>query len=99
MIAMLWQLLEQLLPALPSFIARFSVGFANGGIGWFTGTHETVASAFVDHRFVFFPSGFHQFFGLRDGRVHALIVLAIKTVNRTCDVFHFVCRVGRLAVK
>src|SRR5438477_11072858 len=41
-ITTLRQLLEQFLPAGPSFIARFSVGFANGGIGWFAQTHETV---------------------------------------------------------
>src|SRR6266568_1780512 len=87
MTEMLWQLFEQLLPARPCFVARFSVGFTHLWIIRFPGAHESVAAALVDHRFVFFPSGFHQFFGLRDGRVHALIVLAIKAVNRTCDVF------------
>ncbi|PYL22156.1 MAG: hypothetical protein DMF44_11955, partial [Verrucomicrobia bacterium] len=41
-ITTLRQLLEQFLPALPSFIARLSVSFANGGIAWFAHPHETV---------------------------------------------------------
>src|SRR5204862_8365028 len=58
-ITILRQLLEQFLPALPSFIARLSVSFANGGIAWFAHPHETVTSAFVDNWLIHFPSGFH----------------------------------------
>ena len=53
------QFFQQLLPASPGFVARFLVAFANGGIGWFSRAHETVARAFVDDRFILFAGGFH----------------------------------------
>src|SRR5215510_3732061 len=53
------QVFQKLLPACPCFVARFLVTFANRGIGWFARAHETVASVFVDHRHILFPSGFH----------------------------------------
>src|SRR5215211_4958104 len=95
----LWQLPEEFLPARPSFVARFLVRFANGGISWLAGAHKTVAGAFVDDRLICFPSGFHQFLRLWDGRIHALVVLGIKTIHRARDVFHFIGRIRRLTIK
>jgi hypothetical protein len=53
------QFFQQLLPPRPGFVARFFVAFAHGGIGWFSGAHETVAGAFVDDRFILFAGSFH----------------------------------------
>ena len=58
-----------------------------------------MAGAFVDHRFVFFAGGFHQLFGLGNGCVHSLVVLAVKAVNWTRDIRDFGSFIGRSAVK
>src|SRR4051812_50160078 len=46
-ITILRQLLEQFLPALPSFIARLSVSFANGGICLFAPPPENANRALL----------------------------------------------------
>src|SRR5207249_1809090 len=49
-------LLQQLLPALPGLIAGFFVRLV--GIRRFTGAHEAVAGAFVNHRLEVLPAFF-----------------------------------------
>jgi len=67
----------------PSFIARFSVGLANGGIGRFAGAHETVSGTFVNHWLVLFCQRLSLTLHLWIVAFTPLIVLAIK--NRKQD--------------
>src|SRR5206468_3311535 len=78
-------LLEDVLHPLPGLVAGFLVRFVAGRI--FPLAHETMARAFVGERFVFFPRGFHQFFGLRDGGIHTVIVPTVKAVHGRFDPF------------
>src|SRR5439155_13991155 len=96
---MLWQLLQQCLPARPRFVACFFVTFANGGIGWFTGTHETVSGAFVNHWLVFLAGSLHQLFRFGNTGVYPLIIFAIETVDRTRNVRDLLRRVRWSSVK
>ena len=53
------QLFQQRFPPRPCFIAGFLVSLTHGRIVGFARAHETVASAFIDHRLVSLAGGFH----------------------------------------
>src|SRR3954468_15476216 len=76
------QLGQQLFPTGPGLISRRPVCFAAVRIVRFAGSHEPVACTLVDDRLIFLAGRFHQLLGLWNSRIHPLVVLAVKSVNR-----------------
>src|SRR5664280_365681 len=78
---------QQLLPAFPGAVACF-------GIGWFCPgrfprSHEPMARALIDYRFIHFVRLLHFFSGRGDNGCDAIVVASIKAMDLAVNIPEF----------